>query len=106
MENVPTARPPSGYLLFPFSGGRPAFSRIFSTEFFSAFTGLALLLLPPVSRFDSHDPSDWPLCVFYSAALSHLLALVGVNGEVRVHTCQGIGDQTCVIGVNVAPEQK
>jgi hypothetical protein len=52
------------------------------------------------------EPFDWPLCVFYSAALSHLLALVGVNGEVRVHTCQGIGDQTCVIGVNVAPEQK
>ena len=38
------------------------------------------------------EPFDWPLCVFYSAALSHLFALVGVSGEVRVHTCQGVGD--------------
>ena len=52
------------------------------------------------------EPFDWPLCVFYSAALSHLLALVSVNGEVRVHSCQGVGDQTCIIAVNVAPEQK
>jgi hypothetical protein len=52
------------------------------------------------------EPFDWPLCVFYSAALSHLLALVSVSGEVRVHTCQGVGDQSCIIGVNMAPEQK
>ena len=52
------------------------------------------------------EPFDWPLCVFYSAALSHLFALVGVSGEVRVHTCQGIGDAACIIAVNVPPEQK
>ena len=52
------------------------------------------------------EPFDWPLCVFYSAALSHLLALVGINGEVRVHNCQGVGDQSCIIAMNVAPEQK
>ena len=52
------------------------------------------------------EPFDWPLCVFYSAALSHLFALVGVSGEVRVHTCQGVGDAQCVIAVNVPPEQK
>ena len=38
------------------------------------------------------EPFDWPLCVFYSAALSHLFALVGVSGEVRVDACQGVGD--------------
>ena len=52
------------------------------------------------------EPFDWPLCVFYSAALSHLFALVGVSGEVRVHACKGIGDAACIIAVNVPPEQK
>jgi hypothetical protein len=52
------------------------------------------------------EPFDWPLCVFYSAALSHLLALVAVSGEVRVDACQGIGDSACVIAVSVPSEQK
>lgn len=52
------------------------------------------------------EPFDSPLCVFYSAALSHLFALVGVSGEVRVHACKGVGDATCMIAVNVPPEQK
>ena len=51
------------------------------------------------------EPFDWPLCVFYAAALSHLFALVGVGGEVRVHACQGIGDVKCIIAVNVPSEQ-
>jgi hypothetical protein len=44
--------------------------------------------------------------VFYSAALSHLFALVGISGEVRVHSCQGVGDASCVIAVNVPLDQK
>jgi hypothetical protein len=52
------------------------------------------------------EPFDWPLCVFYSAALSHLFALVGVSGDARVHACQGIGDGSCVIAVTVPPEQE
>ena len=52
------------------------------------------------------EPFDWPLCVFYSAALSHLFALVGVSGEVRVDACQGVGDSACVIAVNVLPDPK
>lgn len=52
------------------------------------------------------EPFDWPLCVFYSAALSHLFALVGVSGDVQVHACQGIGDASCVIAVNVPVGQK
>lgn len=51
------------------------------------------------------EPFDWPLCVFYSAALSHLLTLVGVTGHVRVNACQGVGDAACVIGVSVPPDQ-
>jgi hypothetical protein len=51
------------------------------------------------------EPFDWPLCVFYSAALAHLFALVGVTGEVRVHSCLGVGDAGCVIAVNVPPDQ-
>ena len=52
------------------------------------------------------EPFDWPLCVFYSAALSHLLALVGVRGEVRVESCKGVGDAGCVMAVHIAPDQK
>ena len=52
------------------------------------------------------EPFDWPLCVFYSAALSHLLALVGVRGEVRVESCKGVGDPGCVMAVLIAPNQK
>jgi hypothetical protein len=46
-----------------------------------------------------------PLCVFYSAALSHLLTLVGVAGDVRVNACQGVGDAACVIAVSVQADK-
>ena len=52
------------------------------------------------------EPFDWPLCVFYSAALSHLFALCDVSGEVRVAACQGVGDKGCLIAVSVPPDQK
>jgi hypothetical protein len=52
------------------------------------------------------EPFEWPLCVFYSAGLSHLLTLVEVTGTVRVDTCQGLGDAACVIAVSVPPDQK
>lgn len=52
------------------------------------------------------EPFDWPLCVFYSSALSHLLSLVSVDGHARVHTCQGVGDPACIIAVSVPPNQK
>ena len=52
------------------------------------------------------EPFDWPLCVFYSAALSHMFALMGVSGEVRVDSCLGVGDAGCVIAVNVPPDQR
>lgn len=52
------------------------------------------------------EPFDWPLCVFYSAALAQLLHLVSVEGTVRVHTCLGIGDSACVISVSVPRDQQ
>jgi bacteriochlorophyll 4-vinyl reductase len=52
------------------------------------------------------EPFDLPLCVFYSAALSHLLTLVEVSGNVRVNACQGVGDAACVIGISVPTNQK
>ena len=35
------------------------------------------------------EPFDWPLCVFYSAALSHLFALVSVSGDTLTVTVEG-----------------
>ena len=52
------------------------------------------------------EPFNWPLCVFYSAALSRLLALVEVEGSARVGSCQGVGDSSCVIAVSVPGNQK
>jgi hypothetical protein len=52
------------------------------------------------------EPFDWPLCVYYSAALSHLLTLVNVEGTVRVGSCQGVGDRACVIAVTVPQNHK
>jgi hypothetical protein len=51
------------------------------------------------------EPFDSPLCVFYAAAVSHLFALVSLTAEARVKECQGLGDASCVIGVDVR-EQK
>jgi hypothetical protein len=52
------------------------------------------------------EPFDWPLCVYYSAALSRLMTLVGVDGTARVGSCQGAGDQACVISVTVPQNHK
>jgi hypothetical protein len=52
------------------------------------------------------EPVDWPLCVYYSAALSHLLTLVDVQGTVRVGSCQGLGDGACMITLTVPQNQK
>jgi len=52
------------------------------------------------------EPCEWPLCVFYSAALSHLFALVSISGDARVDACRGAGDSACVIAVSVSREPK
>ena len=51
------------------------------------------------------EPFAWPLCVFYSAALSRLLTLVDLRGDVRVRACQGAGDGACVMAVHVPQDQ-
>ena len=51
------------------------------------------------------EPFEWPLCVFYAAALSKLLTLVEVDGSARVGSCQGVGDPACVIAVSIPPSQ-
>jgi hypothetical protein len=52
------------------------------------------------------EPFDWPLCVYYAAALNRLLTLVDVQGTARVGSCRGVGDQACVIALTVPPQQK
>jgi hypothetical protein len=52
------------------------------------------------------EPFEWPLCVFYSAALSHLFVLADLRAYVRVQACQGVGDGSCVIAMNVPKDQK
>jgi hypothetical protein len=52
------------------------------------------------------EPFDWPLCVYYAAALSRLLHLVEVDGNARVGSCKGVGDESCVIAVSVLQNHK
>ena len=52
------------------------------------------------------DTFDWPLCVYYSAALARLLTLVNVEGTVGIESCQGLGDRSCVITLKVPQNQK
>jgi hypothetical protein len=52
------------------------------------------------------EPFEWPLCVYYSAALSRLLKLVEVDGTARVGSCLGVGDHACVIAVTMPQNQK
>jgi hypothetical protein len=52
------------------------------------------------------EPFDWPLCVFYAAALSRILTLMDVEANVRVGSCQGVGDAACVIAMSMSAEQR
>jgi hypothetical protein len=47
------------------------------------------------------EPFEWPLCGFYSAALSKLLTFMNVNGSAKIGSCQGVGDAACVIAVRI-----
>jgi len=52
------------------------------------------------------EPSSRALCGYYAAALERTLALVSVNGNVAVQSCQGAGAGSCVIALNVLPDQE
>ncbi len=45
------------------------------------------------------DASAEPLCGFYAAAVSRLLELNTVPGEVRIGRCRAVGGQSCVLDV-------
>jgi hypothetical protein len=47
------------------------------------------------------EPVDHPLCSYYAAAVTRLMALFGVDGEARVDTCRGAGDSACLLSVAV-----
>ena len=47
------------------------------------------------------EPFDHPLCGYYAAAVTRLLALFGVDGEARIETCRGAGDPACLVSVAV-----
>ena len=51
------------------------------------------------------EPFARPLCGYYAAALTRALVLVSVNGEVHVHSCQGVGDPACVIALRLLPDE-
>ena len=52
------------------------------------------------------EPSSRALCGYYAAALERTLALVSVNGNVAVQSCQGAGAASCVIALNVLPDKE
>lgn len=45
------------------------------------------------------EPVDHPLCGFYAAAFTKLLALFDVDGRTEVVACRGTGEATCVLKV-------
>jgi bacteriochlorophyll 4-vinyl reductase len=45
------------------------------------------------------EPVDHPLCGFYAAAFTKLLALFNVDGRTQVVTCRGTGEATCLLTV-------
>lgn len=51
------------------------------------------------------EPVTRPLCGYYAAALARALALVSVNGDVHVQSCQGVGAPACVIAMRVLADQ-
>jgi bacteriochlorophyll 4-vinyl reductase len=45
------------------------------------------------------EPVAHPLCGFYAAAITKLLALFDVDGRTQVVTCRGTGEATCLLKV-------
>ena len=45
------------------------------------------------------EPSSEALCGFYAAAIGRVLALVDIDGPVRVQACRGMGQRACLLSV-------
>lgn len=48
---------------------------------------------------DLREPSAWPTCRYYAAAIDRHLALLGVPADVAIETCQATADGLCRIAV-------
>jgi bacteriochlorophyll 4-vinyl reductase len=44
----------------------------------------------------------YPLCGFYRAAFTRLLALFDISASTEIVTCRGAGETTCVLNVSIA----
>jgi len=51
------------------------------------------------------EPVRYPLCVFYAAAFTRLLALFDVSARTEVVACRGTGEATCVMKVRITNGQ-
>jgi hypothetical protein len=51
------------------------------------------------------EPLDYPLCVFYSAAISRLFMLFGLHGDVQVTQCRAAGGRACTISIAIRDER-
>jgi hypothetical protein len=47
------------------------------------------------------EPVDRPLCGYYAAASTRLLALCGLQGRAAVQLCRGAGDSSCILSLAV-----
>jgi len=45
------------------------------------------------------EPVPHPLCEYYAAAVTKLLAIFNVRAETKVVACRGTGEPTCVLKV-------
>ena len=48
------------------------------------------------------EPVRHPLCGFYAAAFTRLLALFDISASTEVRACRGTGESTCVLTVSIA----
>ena len=51
------------------------------------------------------EPVRYPLCVFYAAAFTRLLALFEIGARTDVVACRGTGEPTCVLKVALGNSQ-
>ena len=51
------------------------------------------------------EPVPLPLCGFYAAAFTRLLALFDIGARTEVVACRGTGEATCVLKVGLANGQ-
>jgi bacteriochlorophyll 4-vinyl reductase len=50
------------------------------------------------------EPVEHPLCTFYAAACTRLLALFDLEAEVQVIACRGTGERSCILTMEVSKQ--